>query len=175
MRRSPGLFSLIFFALLSLAAPSAARGEGVGFTVREAGKAKAPGFTLKDLSGADKGLRDYKGKVVVLNFWASWCEPCKREFPALNRLHSSLKDKGLVVLAVSEDSLKRALPFAERHGAAFPVLIDQYGAVMRLYGVKLIPVSVVIDRQGTVRGRVTGETDYGGKEASGYFEALLAE
>ncbi|MBI2413424.1 MAG: TlpA family protein disulfide reductase [Deltaproteobacteria bacterium] len=175
MRRSPGLFSLIFVILLSLAAPWAARGEGGVFAVRGESGAKAPGFALKDLSGAAMSLEDYKGQVVVLHFWASWCEPCKREFPALNRLYSSLKDRGFAVLAVSEDSRKRAAPFVEEHGAAFPVLIDQYGTVMRLYGVKLIPVSVVIDRQGRVRGRLTGETDYAGAQALGYFEALLAE
>jgi len=175
LRRSPGLFSLIFVVLFSLAAPWAARGGGPGFTVKEERGAKAPGFTLKDLSGADKGPGDYKGKVVILHFWASWCEPCKREFPDLGRLQTSLKDKGLVVLAVSEDSRKRVAPFVERHGSAFPVLIDQYGAVMRSYGIRLIPVSVIIDREGRVRSRITGETDYAGEEAFRYFEGILYE
>ena len=80
-----------------------------------------------------------------------------------------------MLLPVSEDSRMRVAPFVERHASAFPVLFDQYGAVMRSYGVTLIPVSIIIDREGRVRSRITGETDYAGQEAFRYFEGLLNE
>ena len=73
----------MIFVVLFSSPPPRRQGAGAGFAVREERGAKAPGFTLKDLSGAQKGPGDYKGKVVILHFWASWCEPCKREFPDL--------------------------------------------------------------------------------------------
>lgn len=134
---------------------------------------KAPGFELKDVKGQTIRLDDFKGKVVLVHFFASWCEPCKKEFPALVRLRGLLKERGFEIVAVSEDSLERTAPFADSLGADFPVVIDRYGGVMRSYKVKLIPTSVVIDKNGEVSGIITGPREYEGIPSIGFFESLL--
>lgn len=122
-------------------------------------------FSLKDLSGASRRLSDFRGKTVLLHFWASWCEPCKAEYPALKRLWDELGGKDFVILAVAEDSAERVRPFVQERGVGFPVLIDQYGGVMRSYGVSVIPVSFVIDKDGMIEAALVGPGDYGSTEA----------
>lgn len=160
MRRSPGLFSLIFVILLSLAAPWAARGEGGVFAVRGENGEKAPGFALKDLSGSAMSLDDYKGKVVVLHFWASWCEPCKSESPAMERAYQRYKDKGFVVIGANVDDLTNdAQKFARRYGLTYPLV--KYGSdnATKDFGTRYLPESFVIDRRGRVVALRRGEVD----------------
>lgn len=136
-------------------------------------KTQAAVFELKDLSGKMRSVGEFKGKVILLHFWASWCEPCKLEFPAFQRLSERFKDRGFAVIAVSEDSLERTMGFIKEHQADFPVLIDQYGGVMRNYKMTLIPASVVIGKDGTVQGTLVGPQDYNSMEAVEYFEKLM--
>lgn len=175
MQRYPGRFKRFLSAsLLALPLalpclcvfPAEARGAEAERFVAIGSQRPATEFSLEDLSGETRSLSDFRGKTVLLHFWASWCEPCREEFPALKDLWRSLGGKDLVILAVAEDSVERVRPFVKEHGVEFPVLIDQYGGVMRSYGVSVIPVSVVIDKDGMIRAVFVGPRDYSSPEAA---------
>jgi peroxiredoxin len=116
-------------------------------------------FTIKDMHGANVRLTDYKGKVILINFWATWCAPCKKELPAFIELHDQYKDKGLVILGVSADDDAETLrSFAAEWKLNYPILVgrdeeemlDAYGP---LFG---YPTSVIVGRDGAVCGRHIG-------------------
>jgi len=114
-------------------------------------------FQLKDLSGQSHQLSQYQGKVVLLNFWATWCKPCTTEMPAMQEAFDQLKDQGLVVLAVNElEDLPKVKAHIQEHGHTFPVLLDPDNHVANLYGVFGLPVSVLIDQHGTVQEYIKG-------------------
>lgn len=119
----------------------------------------APDFTLSNLDGRKVSLSSYKGKVVILNFWGTWCEPCKAEMPSLNKLYLEHRDKGLVVLAVSIDpSDQKVKSFISQKGYSIPVLLDRNKEVFfDTYGLFGLPVSVIIDRDGMIVQKVIGE------------------
>lgn len=112
---------------------------------------RAPDFTLKSLSGEQLTLNSFKGKVVVLNFWASWCEPCRKELPALQRLYTQVKDQGVEVVAVGTDDSRESLKeTAEQYGVTFPVLVDQRGEIKAKYKIAGIPETYVLKPDGTL-------------------------
>ena len=119
----------------------------------------APEFTLKDLKGHPVSLADYRGKVVLLNFWATWCEPCKKEMPEMQAAYEKFKDRGFVVLSVNfgEDS-DPAGAFAHHGLLTFPILLDPKVSVAARYGVVSLPVSFFIDSEGIIQERVFGGT-----------------
>lgn len=165
-------------SLLLLAAAHAAAGQGhhqlQPFSVQPAIEAgQAADFALRDTDGRERRLAEFKGKVLLVHFWASWCEPCRTEFPALSRLAADLGSRGFAVIAIATDSRERVDSFLKENRASFPVLIDQYGSVMRKYKVSLIPVSVIVGIDGQVVGTLLGPRDYGSAEARGYFEKIL--
>lgn len=179
MRPLHGFFSFLALLLL-LAAPKGAAGAGAagpgGFIVQPpSGEARAPSFTLPDLDGRQRALDEFGGRVVLLHFWASWCEPCTREFPAIERLSARFGDRGLAVVAVAEDSAERARAFVDEHGFSSTVVVDRWGKAKRDYGVMVIPYSVVIGRDGRIKGVISGPRDYSGPAAVGYFERILGE
>lgn len=166
------------FLVLTLALPclglfsAEARGAGApGFAALESPR-PAPGFSLIDLDGKPRSLADYRGRTVLVHFWASWCEPCKEEFPALSAFWRSAGGSNLVILAVAEDSAERVRPFVAERGVKFPVLIDQYGSVMRAYGVSVVPVTVVIDKDGMTRAVLVGPRDYSSDEAKKFLNEI---
>lgn len=114
----------------------------------------APGFTLKDLAGNKVSLQDFKGKIVLLNFWTTWCPSCIIEMPEINSTYSKYKDKGFVVLAVNitaqEKSSKVVEEFIEEKGYGFPVLMDEEGEVSLTYGISSIPTSFIIGPEGEI-------------------------
>jgi len=136
-------------------------------------RVRAPDFALKDLSGKVRSLAEFRGRVVLIHFWASWCIPCKQEFPALSSLASEFGPRGLVVLGVAGDSRERVEAFLEENRAGFLILIDQYGSAMRDYRVGVIPVSVIVGKDGIIKGTLAGPHDYGSEDARGYFEKTL--
>lgn len=127
-------------------------------TAPEAGS-YAPPFELKDINGKKSALSEYKGKVVLLNFWATWCEPCKSEIPALNNIYSALKDKGFVVLGVSVDtSAKMVRSFIMDANVVFPVLLDKDKDVyFDQYAIMGLPTSFLIGRDGIIVEKIIGE------------------
>lgn len=112
----------------------------------------APDFTLRTLDGRNLRLQEQRGRVVLVNFWATWCGPCRVEMPHLNRLHDKYRAAGLVLLGVNVDEDPRAAAgVAGKLGVQFPVLLDTDKAVSRLYDLNSMPSTVLIDRDGRVR------------------------
>jgi peroxiredoxin len=112
----------------------------------------APDFTLKSNSGKNIKLNEYRGDVVMINFWASWCGPCRQEMPALEQLYSKYKDLGFVILGVNidEDSSK-AVSMLSKIPVSFPVLFDSSKKVSDMYGVSAMPTTYLLDRDGNLR------------------------
>ena len=117
----------------------------------------APEITLKDLQGQEIKLSDLRGKVVLLNFWATWCKPCKDEMPAMQASYDKLRGQGLVVLAVNElEDTEKVIEHVRKHGHTFPVVMDHDNHVANRYGVLGLPASFLVDRQGIVREKIMG-------------------
>ena len=119
----------------------------------------APVFTLNTFTGQSVALTGLKGKVVLVNFWASWCPPCRAEMQAIQNAYADYQGQGLVVLAVNtsyQDDLARAAQFARDEGLTFPLLSDPDGSISRLYRVQAMPTSFFIDRQGKIVRVVIG-------------------
>ncbi len=119
-------------------------------------------FTLDLLAGGETALSDHRGKVVFLNFWATWCPPCREEMPSMQTLYDELAGEGLEMLAVNvlEDA-ETARGFIEEQGFTYPVLLDTNGRVMIRYGVRAYPTTYIIDREGNVLGVRPGFHDWG--------------
>jgi len=105
-------------------------------------------FTLTDLQGKPWHLQDLRGKVVLVNFWATWCPPCRKEMPDLDALYNKFKDQGFVVLAISDEEAAKVSPFISDHKISYPVLLDPGRKVNDLFIVEGIPKSFVYDRSG---------------------------
>jgi peroxiredoxin len=121
----------------------------------------APDFTLPDLEGKLHGLADFRGRVVVLNFWATWCPPCIDEMPSLERLHQAMADRGLAVIAVSVDERFSDVPaFVERFDLTFSVLYDEGKKVSRKYQTFKYPETYILDREGRLKSKVVGPRDW---------------
>lgn len=112
----------------------------------------APDFALKSASGENLRLSEYRGDVVMINFWATWCGPCRQEMPLLDELYSRYQRVGFSLLGVNiDDDSRRAMEMVEELGVGFPVLFDESKEVSRMYQVEAMPVTVLVDRDGTVR------------------------
>ncbi len=119
----------------------------------------APDFTLDTLDGTTLALSELRGHPVLLNFWASWCLPCRTEMPAIERVHQRLQDQGLVVVglnATSQDSEAAARSFAQEYGLTFPIALDRLGAASAQYDLMGLPSTYFIDRDGIVRDVIIG-------------------
>ena len=117
----------------------------------------APDFTLLDLDGKVVRLSDFRGKIVVLNFWATWCVPCRQEFPELVNLYEVNMDRGLVVVGVNlREARGTVSKFAGNFGAKYPIVIDVDGSVASQYRVLGLPQTWFVDREGVLRSQVVG-------------------
>jgi peroxiredoxin len=126
----------------------------------------------------DKGqvaLSSFKGRVVFLNFWATWCKPCEEEMPAMERLYQRFKDRGLIVLAISEDAAGGDVvsQYVKKHNLSFPVGLDPKMSVAGLYGVWAIPSTFIIDKNGKRALAANGPREWDGPQAHALFESLL--
>ncbi|MDP2827420.1 MAG: TlpA disulfide reductase family protein [Sulfuricellaceae bacterium] len=140
------------------------------------GSVQASDFITQDLKGKSVRFNSLQGKVVLLNFWATWCANCRKEMPSMEALHQAYKNKGLVVLAISQDQVNASVvqAYVEEMKMSFPVWYDRDGLVGRQYGIPGVPVSYLIGADGRVAYRVTGDYDWFGTEARAAVESLLA-
>lgn len=118
---------------------------------------QAEDFHLTDLEGKSQSLSQYRGKIVLVNFWATWCKPCTTEMPAMQTAYDKLRDKGFVVLAVNElEDDAKVREHIKQYGHTFPVLMDHDNKVANQFGVFGLPVSVFIDQEGRVQEYIKG-------------------
>ena len=146
-----GMFTLCTMLLISssLVWAMGSRVPKVGTTAED--------FRLVDLDGKSQSLSQYRGKVVLVNFWATWCKPCTTEMPAMQETYDKLRDKGFVVLAINElEDEAKVREHIKEYGHTFPVLLDRDNKVANQFGVFGLPVSVFIDEQGVVREYIKG-------------------
>ena len=136
--------------------------------------AAPPSLELTDANGRTHRLSDYRGKVVLLNFWATWCEPCREELPSIERLRAAFARKPFVVLAVQMGgSARTAQDVAEKLGLRFPLLLDRDSAVTAAWGVNLLPASFLIAPDGQIAFSHSGELDWSSAKERRRVEALL--
>ncbi len=118
---------------------------------------QAEDFHLTDLDGKSQSLSQYRGKIVLVNFWATWCKPCTTEMPAMQTTYDKLRDKGFVVLAINElEDDAKVREHIKQYGHTFPVLMDRDNKVANQFGVFGLPVSVFIDQEGRVQEYIKG-------------------
>jgi peroxiredoxin len=135
----------------------------------------APDFLLATLDGREVRLSDYKGHVVFLNFWATWCGPCKIEMPAMEQLYREFRSKGFAVLAVSIDPEGQEVtkPYRDALGLTFTIAHDPDGLVGRLYGVRSLPQTFMVSREGVITHQIFGARDWRDHEARVGIRQLL--
>ncbi len=141
------------------------------------GEPTPPALTLKDLQGKVRSLSEFKGKVVMLNFWATWCPPCRIEMPSLWRLQNKLKGKPFQIVAVNmgeEERIVRAF-LPDEMERDFVVLMDTDGVALRAWKVFAFPTSYIIDKQGRIRYALFGELQWDTPEVIQKIKALLKE
>ena len=136
---------------------------------------EAPNFTLRDLHGNMTSLSQLRGKVVLLNFWATWCGPCRVEMPAMEQLYQSFPRREFEILAVSTDAQGAAVtrPFQKQMGLTFPILHDSEYRTGLAYGARTLPITFMLDRQGIVRQKIFGARDWASPEARELIHALM--
>jgi peroxiredoxin len=142
--RRPGALRLVACAVFAVVAGTASSAIAPATT--------APDFTLHAMGGSNLRLKEQRGRVVMVNFWATWCGPCRQEMPQLNRLYEKYKSSGFVLLGVNvDDDVAKAAEVARKLGVTFPVLLDTEKTVSKLYDLSTMPSTVIIDREGKVR------------------------
>jgi len=137
------------------------------------GKVMAPDFTLPDTNGKTHHLSDYRGRPVIINFWTTWCPPCREELPSMNRAWHLLEEEGIAMLAINmgedEDTI---FIFSADYPTDFPVLMDQSGEVIEQWPVKGLPTTYVIAPDGTIAYRAIGSREWDAKELLDSVRAL---
>jgi peroxiredoxin len=134
----------------------------------------ADDFELPALSGGTFRLAEHRGKIVLVNFWATWCPPCLEEMPAMERLWRKYKDAGFVLVAVSVDAdPKKVVPFVTEHALTFPVAFDPKMSVAEKYGVRALPSSFVLGKEGELAALALGPRAWDGRASLRLFEAMV--
>jgi thiol-disulfide isomerase/thioredoxin len=131
-----------------------------------------PQIDVVDLQGQHWTRAKLKGRVVVLNFWGTWCGPCKEEMPSLQALQSADGMAPVVIGINVKEAASTVKRFANAQGLTFPLVLDPQGEITRGWGVRVYPTTVLIDADGQARWRVVGEVDWSGAEASAWLSAL---
>ncbi len=171
------LLAAVGFLLIAVvAALAVARGDQVANDPQAKEGHQAPDFALKSLEGKTLRFSELRGKkVVLINFWATWCPPCRLEMPTMQKIYSEYRGKGFEILAVNiePDAKQEIREFMKELRLTFPVLLDPQMKVAREYRVFGLPVSILVDRKGIVRARETGYHDWTDKESREQVESLL--
>lgn len=135
----------------------------------------APNFTLPGLDGKMISLSDYKGHVVLVNIWATWCPPCVDEMPSMEKLYQELKDENFEILAISIDAPgeNAVSPFMKKYNLSFPALIDPDGTIKTLYQTTGVPESFIINKDGILIEKIIGPRNWASPEVVRYFRELI--
>jgi peroxiredoxin len=185
MKASVGLLGCLavvalFLAACDEAAPPDAGGASATASATTTRKVlqlgdAAPDFQLRDMEGRLVSLEQQRGKVVLLNFWATWCGPCRVEMPAMEQLYRSLSRRDFEILAVSTDPQGAAVtrPFQRELKLSFPILHDADFRVGLTFGARTLPMTFLIDRQGIIRERIFGALDWHSPEATRAIQMLM--
>ncbi len=138
---------------------------------------RAPDFRLENLKGEKLELKNFKGKVIFLNFWATWCGPCKEEMPSMEILFQQFKEKDFVFLSISVDyeERKAVKEFIEKQRYSFPVLLDPKCNALDLYEVRRIPTTIIIDKNRKMIGRAVGPINWKSQEVISLLNILLGK
>lgn len=182
IRTHPAILALAASGLLILAgckesAPPPGGEAGAAVTIEEAPKVgyRAPNFRLQTLQGTELNLAAYSGKVLFLNFWATWCGPCLAEMPSMEELYQEFKNDGLEILAISSDIEGKPVvePYVQRLGLSYPILLDGDFYVHDKYQVRSVPTTVLIDQKGTITHKIIGTRDWSSPENKDLIARLL--
>ena len=131
-------------------------------------------FRLADLNGKKISLSDFRGKVVFLNFWTTWCGACRVEMPAMQKLHTRFKDQNFAMVTVNlQESAPKVRDFVDRYKLTFTVLLDTHGEVGRRFGVRALPTTFILDKSGRIMGQALGAREWNSKKAIALFEHLM--
>jgi peroxiredoxin len=148
--------------------------EKLGFTVFPKPQA-LDDFTVQALAGSSISLSAQKGKIVLLNFWATWCPPCKAEMPAIDKLWKKTKDKAFTVMGVSVGEEPRTVKdFIARMGYGYPIFVDPSGVLGTAFGARSIPTTYILDKSGAAIAGMVGAAPYDSEEAAAIFSELAA-
>jgi peroxiredoxin len=158
--------------VLVVLASAACGGTGTDVQIGISEGQRAPDFDLEMLDGRKVSLSDYRGQVVLLNFWATWCEPCRAEIAAMEAVLQARQGEPFVVLGVNyQESREEVRPFVVEVGMTYPILLDATGRVMQTYRAPGLPMSVVVDWEGVIQVRHAGVLTEA--QLVGYLEKLL--
>jgi peroxiredoxin len=131
---------------------------------------------LQDLNGADVNISDFRGKIVFLNFWATWCPTCVVEMPSMEKLHRKLKDIDFALVTVSiQDSATEVKRFFKQNKLTFTALLDSSGKTVPGFGIRAIPTTLILDKTGRIIGRVMGPREWDSRESLAMFELLIGD
>lgn len=177
--RPAGVAVVVAFSALGLARGSPTWAEDRLFSAMRvthvAGGIRAPAFELATPDGKSVALAGLTGKVIVLNFWATWCPPCREEMPSMERLHQDFKDQGLAVVAVNlQESRKQVARFMRDFRLSFAALLDADMKVTAAYGVRGLPATFLVDRTGGVVGQALGAREWASPQSKALIRSLLS-
>ena len=160
-----------------LIAATATADTGLGHTLNPLPEPReAPDFTLQDMDENSVSLADFKGKVILLNFWATWCPPCRREMPSMERVYQNLMDEGFVVVAINEwEDPDHVFAYTGQLSVnpTFPVVFDRDSKVAEAYRVKGLPTTYLIDPQGKIRYQAIGGREFDHPEVEALIRSLM--
>lgn len=176
MKRTFFVLNFILLAFLSLSAQDTTQMlNEAGFELPRK-PMESIDFELENLEGKTESLSDYLGKVVFLNFWATWCGPCRIEMPSMESLYSDMKDDGLVILGINlRETREQVNDFRNKYGLTFPLLLDRRSEVGLMYGASAIPTTYIIDRGGMIIARTVGAREWYTDEIIKLFSKILEE
>jgi len=175
------LLIFVFISLLWIAGAKAKENSYESFYTsfgvqRVSPPVKATDFTLENLEGVKLSPKDFKGKIVLLNFWASWCGPCQREMPSMEKLWNKFKEGDFIILAVDiQEGKDEVKSFIKEKGYTFPVLLDSKGKVAKAYKIRAIPTTFIIDQEENIVGKVLGARDWANQDAFKLMEYLISK
>lgn len=175
MKRLVPVILLIAVSLLPACKKEKEPGKPAPVSVSKAAEgAAAPDFTVKDLDGKDTTLSSLKGSVVMVNFWATWCPPCKEEIPSMIKLNKAMSGKAFRMLAISiDEGGKDAVQKYFKGSRDLPAYLDTDTKISQLYGTTGVPETLIVDKQGIIQKKIVGGMDWSAPEVISYMDELI--